>query len=87
MDKEIYTTILSYDRFHETELKWNDRVLIHQYINKDLEMNPVLKLKVNRLIDTIKEENWDTPEYRFNAAREIEVYNPNTEKWKRFKIY
>lgn len=85
MDKFSLIKVLSYDRFHNTELHWGDRILIHQYNNKGLEMHPVLKLKVNRIIDTIKAEKWEIPEYKFNAAREIEVYNPDTERWKVFK--
>lgn len=85
MDKFLLIKVLSYDRFHQTELHWGDRILIHQYNNKGLEMHPVLKQKVNRTIAKIKEEKWEIPEYRFNAAREIEVYNPDTERWQVFK--
>ena len=85
MDKISLTKVLSYDRFNDTEFHWRDRILIHQHNNKGLEMPLILKLKVGRIIETIKTERWEIPEYRFNAAREIEVYNTDAKRWKVFE--
>ena len=85
MNKHTLIKVLAYDRFHRAGLTVWDRIMIHQYIHQHVPMHWRLREKVDSILGMIKHYSWDIPKFRYNAAREIEVYDPDTEKWNVFQ--
>lgn len=77
--------VLTYDRFHVTELHWGDRVLIHQHNQQGLKLPPLTKSKIQRIIQFKKFQNWIAPDFKYNESRELEYYNEVLGKWQVLK--
>ncbi|MFD2566103.1 hypothetical protein [Pseudotenacibaculum haliotis] len=85
MDKQTLIDVLAYDKFNNAGLSVWDRIEIHQHIYQQISLSSRLKEKIKSIIGMISYYKWQKPEYRYNAAREIEVQDPITKDWKVFQ--
>jgi len=81
IEKNKLLDVISYSRRNKGHLTTAEIILLHQYMQRGLELSNKVKQKINRVKTIIELENWKRPITRFNSEIQIEQLNQDTGSW------